>query len=107
GPDGALMAPEAMERAARDCVAAGASAVLVNCTAADRTLPYVERLARVGVPFGAYANAGVDCRARPTPEEYAAIARTWSAAGASIVGACCGCGPEHVAALARIAHAGG
>src|SRR5207248_4577361 len=58
GPDGTLMSPEAMEQAARNCVSAGARAVLVCCTDARLTLPYVDRLARVGVPFGAYANAG-------------------------------------------------
>ena len=44
--------------AARACVDAGASAVLVNCVAARDTLPLVEQLAGLGVPFGAYANAG-------------------------------------------------
>lgn len=102
GPDGSLMTPEAMERAARDCVAAGASAVLVNCVAADRTLPYVKRLASAGVPFGAYANAGVDWNAAPSPEAYAEIARSWIDVGATIVGACCGCGPAHVTALAKM-----
>ncbi len=104
GPDGSLMTPEAMEKAARDCVSAGAAAVLVCCTAATKTLAYVERLAKIGVPFGAYANAGepsdglgfgVDGAA----EKYAAIAKTWIDAGAMIVGACCGTGPDHIAKI--------
>src|SRR3712207_7093386 len=41
-----------------EAAARGAAAVLVNCTPATRTLAYVERLASVGVPVGAYANAG-------------------------------------------------
>ena len=45
---------------ARACVDAGARAVLVNCVAASRTLPMVEQLAGLGVPFGAYANAGAE-----------------------------------------------
>ena len=36
----------------------GASAVLVNCISAAHTLPFVEGLVDLGVPFGAYANAG-------------------------------------------------
>jgi S-methylmethionine-dependent homocysteine/selenocysteine methylase len=109
GPDASLMTPEAMERAARDCVSAGATAVLVDCTAARLTLPYVDRLARVGVAFGAYANAGDPADGlgwtrdpdgtRAAAERYADIATTWIAAGASIVGACCGTSPAHIAAL--------
>lgn len=102
GPDAALMTPAAMGEAARACVDAGASAVLVACTAAEATLAYVEAIARAGVPFGAYANAGIPADAM-TPERYAALARTWIDAGATIVGACCGTGPMHVAAVAALA----
>ncbi len=107
GPDGSLMSPEAMERAARDCVSAGARAVLVCCTGANVTIRYVDRLARVGVPFGAYANAGdpadgLGWGAAGAAERYAELARTWLDAGATIVGACCGTSPAHVAELARL-----
>jgi S-methylmethionine-dependent homocysteine/selenocysteine methylase len=105
GPAGELLTPEEVAAGAREAVRRGASAVLVNCTAAALTLPYVERLAEAGVPFGAYANAG-------TPEEglgwsdtpdvacYAALASAWRDAGASVLGGCCGTGPAHVRALA-------
>jgi S-methylmethionine-dependent homocysteine/selenocysteine methylase len=106
GPDGSLLSPEALERAARDCVSAGASAVLVCCTAARLTLPYVERLARIGAPCGAYANAGDpadglgwDADPASAAERYRDLARAWSAAGATILGSCCGTGPAHIAAL--------
>jgi S-methylmethionine-dependent homocysteine/selenocysteine methylase len=107
GPDGSLMSPEAMERAARDCVSAGACVVLVCCTGALVTLRYLDRLARVGVPFGAYANAGdpadgLGWGAPGGAERYAALARTWLGAGASFVGSCCGTSPAHIAALARL-----
>jgi S-methylmethionine-dependent homocysteine/selenocysteine methylase len=104
GPDGALLSPAEVEAGARKAVRRGAEAVLVNCTAATRTLPYVERLADVGAPFGAYANAGM-------PEEgigwsdaadatrYADLAEPWARAGATILGGCCGTGPAHVRAL--------
>lgn len=98
GPDASLMTPGAMGDAARGCIEAGARAVLVACTAAERTLPYVEELARLGVPFGAYANAGVPARAM-SPARYAELASAWVAAGASIIGACCGTGPAFVRAL--------
>jgi S-methylmethionine-dependent homocysteine/selenocysteine methylase len=106
GPDGSLMTPEAMELAARDCAAAGARAVLVCCTGARVTLPYVERLARIGVPFGAYANAGdvadgLGWNVEGAAERYVDLARAWRDAGATIIGSCCGTSPAHIAALAR------
>jgi S-methylmethionine-dependent homocysteine/selenocysteine methylase len=108
-PDGSLMSPAEMRAAARACVSAGAQAVLVNCLAARLTLGYVRELAGLGVPFGAYANAGrpdeglgwarvADPRAA---EAYADLARTWIEAGATIVGGCCGTGPAHIEAVIR------
>ena len=110
GPDGDLMTPEAMEAAARGCVAAGAAAVLVSCTGAGVTRRYVDRLARVGVPFGAYANAGraeegLGWGRAGAPDRYRALAEGWVASGASIVGGCCGTGPDHVARLAGLGQA--
>lgn len=109
GPEGALLTPREMAIGAREAVKRGVSAVLVNCTPAARTLPFVERLADSGVPFGAYANAGdvgdvpedfnrsVGDKAAET--RYLDFARTWIAAGATLVGSCCGTGPGHIAAL--------
>jgi S-methylmethionine-dependent homocysteine/selenocysteine methylase len=100
GPDAALMSPAAMEEAARACAESGASAVLVCCTAAERTLAFVERLARVGIAFGAYANSGYAPHA-VSVERYRRLAARWVDCGATILGACCGTGPDHVAAIAR------
>ena len=58
GPNGDLLTPRDLASAARRCTDAGASAVLVNCVPASKTLAYVEALARGGGRFGAYANAG-------------------------------------------------
>jgi S-methylmethionine-dependent homocysteine/selenocysteine methylase len=102
GPNGDLLTPRELADAARACVDHGARAVLVNCVAASLTLPYVEMLARVGVPFGAYANASRWNEPPASPEAYTAAARSWLDAGATIVGACCGCGPAHVAALTAL-----
>jgi len=101
GPDGSLMTPEAMEANARDCVSAGASAVLVCCTAASLTARYVDRLARIPVrgAFGAYANIGAN-RSTMTSARYAALAKDWRSAGATILGACCGTSPAYIEALA-------
>jgi S-methylmethionine-dependent homocysteine/selenocysteine methylase len=105
GPDGALLSPEAVEAGAREAALRGARCVFVNCTAATLLLPYVERLARAGVPFGAYANAGtpgegLGWSGARGAERYAALAEGWVRAGASVVGGCCGTGPAHIRAVA-------
>jgi S-methylmethionine-dependent homocysteine/selenocysteine methylase len=109
GPEGNLLTPEALEAGAREAVRRGAEVVLVNCVPATQTQVFVERLARVGAPFGAYANAGgMDEGIGWGPpdgaaaEEYARLARGWADAGATVIGGCCGTGPAHVAALAKV-----
>jgi len=107
GPDADLLSPAELERGAREAATRGASVVFVNCTRATKTLPYVQRLAQVGVPFGVYANAGpledglgwTD--APGGPERHAELAAEWVRLGATFVGACCGLGPAHIRALAR------
>lgn len=108
GTEGDLLTPSALAEAARACVSAGARAVLVNCVAATRTGAYVERLADLGVPFGAYANAGGatvgigwDAEAAAGARAYVELATGWMKAGATIVGGCCGTRAAHIAAIAR------
>jgi len=105
GPDADLLTPREMRQCAKEAVRMGVSAISVNCTPAVHTLRFVERLAGLGVPFGAYANAGHTHDGigwhddTEGPERYVALARTWIDAGATIIGSCCGTGPAHVAAL--------
>jgi len=101
--------PGMLGDASRACVAAGARAVLVNCVAARDTLPFVAELAGLGVPFGAYANAGDEAAgigwgadAETGARAYEALARSWLDAGATLVGGCCGTGPAHIARLSRL-----
>lgn len=110
GPSADLLSPAEILDGARRAVALGAQAVLVNCVPAVRTLAFLEPLAALGVPFGAYANAGApDDRIgwlspdedEAAAERYADLAETWLDAGATVLGACCGTGPRHIAALAR------
>ncbi len=90
------------------CVETGARAVLVNCVAASETLAHLRQLSGLGVPFGAYANAGDEAAGlgwgadpETAARRYEHLARSWIDAGATIVGGCCGTGPAHVARLAR------
>jgi S-methylmethionine-dependent homocysteine/selenocysteine methylase len=109
GHDASLMTTRAMAEAARACAAEGARGVLVNCTPAVQTLAYVEAIATAGVAFGAYANAGsMEDRIGWQTDEvegaanYARLAREWLAAGATVIGGCCGTGPAHTKALATL-----
>ena len=60
----------------------------------------------LGLPIWAKPNAGLPTGVPPryntTPEDLAAYAARYIAAGARIVGGCCGTTPAHVAALARM-----
>lgn len=56
-------------------------------------------------PIGAYAHAAqveggrVVFEKSITPDDYAAYVPAWRAAGASMIGGCCGIGPDHIRAL--------
>lgn len=106
-----LLTPEEVARTAKRAADAGASALLINCVPADRTLPYLVALRDAGLPFGAYANAGplegvMGWQAEPdaAAQAYLAHVRTWVEEGATIFGGCCGTGPSHIAAVARFAN---
>ena len=94
---------------ARAAAAAGATAVGINCAAGPRALlPVVARLAQVSsLPVVARPNAGFPTRVDGVPRYHlrpdylVTQARAYVAAGASLVGGCCGVGPEHIAALAK------
>jgi S-methylmethionine-dependent homocysteine/selenocysteine methylase len=96
----------------------GAAAVLFNCSqpevmgeamsAARGVVEGSGAALRIGVyanafppqPKDATANAGLsDIRADLTPHAYLEFAKSWRRAGASILGGCCGIGPEHIAVL--------
>lgn len=110
GPDADLLTPEVIRRGAAEAVQRGASAALVNCVPATQMQVFVEALAGLGVPFGAYANAGsvddaIGWRSPTDPaaqaaEAYMKLATGWVSAGATILGGCCGTGPAHIRALA-------
>jgi homocysteine S-methyltransferase len=99
----------AAEEAALRLDAAGAAVLGANCGSGPRELLKVlSRMAAVSsLPLSAFANSGfpqyVDGRYiyLATPEYFAAMGREMAAAGASLLGGCCGTTPEHIRALAR------
>lgn len=110
-----LLSGEDLAVAARLAESAGAEAVLVNCTTPADTTRCLETLADNGHGlFGGYPNledrsgipqwTDVDEVLPPsaTPEEFAASVRHWvEDLGAGVVGGCCGCTSDHLAAAVR------
>lgn len=93
-----------------------AQAILANCSMPEAMAAAMGELARLGLPFGAYANGFSEISDLPlpedggapaycarhdlTPERYTAFALDWVAQGATIVGGCCEVGPAHIRHLA-------
>jgi len=113
GAEPKLRSGESVADAARLAQRIGASAILFNCSQPE-AMALAVRVARAtcDLAIGVYANAfplqGEEAEANSTlhairpdldPAGYAKFARAWRDAGATIVGGCCGIGPEHIAAL--------
>lgn len=105
--DGRLLSGEDPAQAARAVSVPGVVAVGVNCAPCAAIPDVLRRLASGTVlPLAAWANNGwaaVDstwlAAPRLSPQELAAEAQGWIAAGARLVGGCCGTGPEEIAAM--------
>lgn len=108
GGDGRLLSSESLAAAAEAVLAFHPCALLVNCAPARIIEPLLCELRSAcgELPIGGYANVG---EADPIqgwrntdaddPVRYAAYASTWLAAGARLIGGCCGTTPEHVRML--------
>ena len=103
------------EEAAGALAAAGVTALGLNCGTNPSAMVEVARRMRAAVPgtmpIAAKPNAGLPGGPRTGdaapegPEAFAAIARDLAAAGATLIGGCCGTTPAHLAAV-RAALAG-
>ena len=121
-----LRSGEDVARAVAETLEQGVTAVLFNCSqpevmeaaiiAARQTR---DRLNKPGVLLGVYANAfapeppsdtpyaGISTlRADLDPPRYLQWVERWIACGATLVGGCCGIGPEHIAAIRDRYHQG-
>jgi S-methylmethionine-dependent homocysteine/selenocysteine methylase len=111
-----LRSGEPVDRAAARAADLGAQAILFNCsppevmeaavTEARKVVPHSRHVgvyANAFVPGGKQAaNEGLsDLRRDTSLEAHLERAERWVHAGASIVGGCCGIGPDHIAALAK------
>lgn len=98
-------------------IAAGADAVLINCSAPEAVTQALPALTALGKPFGAYANAFEQItegflKTNPTvaelkarrdmgPRAYAGYVLEWVGMGATLVGGCCEVSPAHIAEIAH------
>ncbi|CAI2796483.1 MULTISPECIES: homocysteine S-methyltransferase family protein [Pseudomonas] len=113
-----LRSSESVAQAVHVAVELGARAVLFNCSqpevmaaalaVAGDVLLRLDQSIELGVYANAFPPVSTEAKANSTlleirrdlgPESYLHWSRTWVAAGASIVGGCCGIGPEHIAQL--------
>ncbi|MBJ7550587.1 homocysteine S-methyltransferase family protein [Marinomonas ostreistagni] len=119
-PEPCLRSGETVVEAVKTMAAAGVDGILFNCCQpeiiADAIALTKQVLAEMNteLQIGAYANAfppqpknatandGLDeLRADLTPESYLVWAEKWCELGATLIGGCCGIGPDHIAALAK------
>ena len=113
-----LRSGESVEQAAALASQIGAKALLFNCCAPEVMEDAVQKakaaLGAEAMEIGVYANgfahseekidanAGLrQIRADLDPPHYLKWAQKWVASGATMVGGCCGIGPDHVRALAK------
>jgi 5-methyltetrahydrofolate--homocysteine methyltransferase len=102
-------------RAAEEAVAAGADVVGANCGNGIANMIEIARAMRAAVPStpiliqsnaGAPVLEGGKTLFKETPDDMAARVAELVAAGANIIGGCCGTTPDHIAALAKAARIG-
>ena len=113
-----LRSGESIGAAAALAKKCGASALLFNCSYPEVMAAAVAEAKTAlddgDIKIGVYANgfgpppkdyaaneAVRDIRGDLDPERYLIWAQKWVAAGANMVGGCCGIGPNHIAALAK------
>jgi S-methylmethionine-dependent homocysteine/selenocysteine methylase len=116
---GLLRSGEPVTDAVAAGIDAGASAVLFNCSQAEvigAAIDIAAGLAGDKIQIGGYANRFIAShtdggeaneqlsgyRDDLDPASYCAVVAGWIANGATLVGGCCGMGPEHVAAIAEL-----
>lgn len=113
-----LRSGESVAAAAHSGAEQGAAAILFNCSRPEVMAPAIDIVQQIrgergaSLAIGAYANAFSgqstvaqanvtlhDIRQELDPAGYATFAEHWCQQGASIVGGCCGIGPQHISLL--------
>lgn len=108
---------ESVEKAVQTAIELGAKAILFNCSQPEEMAPALKIIQNmdIDITYGCYANAFpaikknklandeiTTLRADACPENYLKLAKEWKTLGASIIGGCCGIGPDHIKALENL-----
>jgi len=105
--EGRLPSSLPIVQAFRELIRLGANVVGVNCVTGPHAMIHILRRIPIEFPISAFPNAGYpryhDGRFlyNAAPEYFADAAKEFVALGASLVGGCCGVGPEHIRAMAK------
>lgn len=112
-----LRSGETIEEAVQTSLSVNAETILFNCSQPEEMEPVLEIINKMNtnIPYGVYANAfgpitrdqnassdDVIIRDDAGPEAYLKFAQKWKNQGATIIGGCCGIGPEHIKELAKL-----
>ncbi|KOR16179.1 homocysteine S-methyltransferase family protein [Acinetobacter soli] len=116
-PAAQLRSGESIAETAELIKSLNVSAVLFNCCQPEVILQAIQEIRELipnTIKIGAYANAfppqnseatandGLDeIRKDLDPDAYLQFAKQWQDAGASMIGGCCGIGPEHIQKLSQ------
>jgi methionine synthase I (cobalamin-dependent)/5,10-methylenetetrahydrofolate reductase len=104
--EGRLPSSLPIVQAFRELMRLGGNVVGVNCVTGPHAMLRILRRIPIEFPLSAFPNAGypryLDGRFiyNAAPEYFADAAKQFAAQGASLVGGCCGTGPEHIRAMA-------
>ena len=108
-----LRSGEDLKTAVQAALDMGVSALLFNCSQPEELTAAFEIIQsmNINIPFGGYANSfdkkeskGANEGLSPTrkditPQKYLEHAAKWKELGATIIGGCCGIGPDHIKEL--------
>lgn len=120
-PEPSLRSGQTVVQAVTAMIEAGVNALLFNCCQPETihqailiTRQHLQSLGAHHIQIGAYANAFPpqpkdavanellsELRDDLTPAAYLSCARQWVKGGATLIGGCCGIGPEHIALLSE------
>jgi methionine synthase I (cobalamin-dependent)/5,10-methylenetetrahydrofolate reductase len=105
--EGRLPSSLPIVQAFRELNRLGANVVGVNCVTGPHAMVNILRRIPIEFPISAFPNAGYpryqDGRFlyNAAPDYFADQAKEFVAQGASLIGGCCGVGPEHIRAMAK------
>tara|TARA_Y100001934_G_C12353499_1_gene776740 strand:- start:865 stop:1752 length:888 start_codon:yes stop_codon:yes gene_type:complete len=112
-----LRSNESIEQAIETAKILNVSALLFNCSQVEEMKDVLDIVQKsdLKIPYGVYANAfepisqdqdvstdGLTIREDNSVSDYLEHAKKWVSQGATIIGGCCGIGPEHIKGLKKL-----